>query len=108
MVQHVTGATHISGHTLDLVVSRSTDDIVQCCEVGAFISDHNAIHIKLKSGKLHPIRKHTKFRKIKSISTEKFSQDIQLSELSQSLPAHIDDMVSLYNRALSFWISMRH
>ena len=43
--QHMTGPTHIDGHTLDLVVSRTTDDIVQTCRVGDFLSDHNIIHI---------------------------------------------------------------
>ena len=43
--QHTNGPTHIDGHTLDLVVSRTTDDIVQTCRVGDFLSDHNIIHI---------------------------------------------------------------
>ena len=49
-------ATHIEGHTLDLVVSRASDDIVHSCEVRSFISDHNAIHIALKAAKPHPSR----------------------------------------------------
>ena len=57
LVQHVHGATHIEGHTLDLVVSRASDDIVHSCEVGSFILDHNAIHIAFKVAKPHPSKK---------------------------------------------------
>ena len=42
MEQHADGPTHIRGHTLDLVISRATDNLVQSCEVGSFVSDHNA------------------------------------------------------------------
>ena len=78
MEQHVTDATHVDGHTLDLVVSRVTDEVVQCCKVGPFISDHNSILISLKSGKHHAIRKQTTFRKVKSIDIQKFSKEIIL------------------------------
>ena len=100
MVQHVRGATHIDGHTLALVVSRVTDDVVQGCEVGDFISEHNAIFLALKSSKSHPVRKVTKFRKIKSIVLLEFVNDFQSSELSQPLPSHVDDIVALYNAVL--------
>ena len=41
--QHVSGSTHVRGHTLHLVISRDSDNIVQNCEVGSFASDQNAI-----------------------------------------------------------------
>ena len=94
LVQHVKDATHIRGHTLDLVVSRETDDIVQSCEVGSFVSDHNAIHIALKSGKPHPIRKQTTFRKLRSINADSFQHDIDTSDLVKSLPKDVDEIVS--------------
>ena len=100
MLQHVRGATHIDGHTLDLVVSRATDDLVQTCEVGTFISDHNSVLLTLKSGKPHPIRKKRKVRKIKSIISSDFANDISASVLSKPLPSHVDDIVSKYNTVL--------
>ena len=51
LVQHVSGSTHLKGHTLDLVISRAEDDIIQGCTVGSFISDHNAVHFSVKAGK---------------------------------------------------------
>ena len=98
--QHVNGATHIRGHTLDLVISRATDNLVHSCEVGHFVSDHNTINITLRSGPLHPIPKHITFRKFKAIDLEKFSNDIEASALVHSLPSDVDDMVSCYNQVL--------
>ena len=57
MQQHAEGPTHIRGHTLDLVIARISDNLVQSCEVGRFASDHNAGNITLKSGHIHPSRK---------------------------------------------------
>ena len=94
------GATHIRGHTLDLVVSRETDDIVQSCEVGSFVSDHNAIHIALKSRKPHPIRKQTTFRKLISINVDSFQHDIDTSDLVKSLPKDVDEIVFCYKQVL--------
>ena len=68
MEQHVDGPTHIRGHTLGLVISRATDNLVQSCEVGSFVSDHNAINIALKSDRSHPIKKQITFRKFKAKS----------------------------------------
>ena len=100
LVQHVKDATHIKGHLLDLVVSRETDDLVQSCEVGDFISDHNSILVSLNSSKPHPKKKYTTFRKIKSVVPESFSSDISSSDLTKQLPSNVDEMVSCYNRVL--------
>ena len=102
LVHHVHGATHIEGHTLDLVVSRASDDIVHSCEVGSFISDHNAIHIALKATKPHPSRKQITFRNLRSIDTKQLSHDIESSKLvnSHTEGMDVDEIVSLYNNVL--------
>ena len=100
LVQHVNGTTHKDGHTLDLVISRATDNLVQSCEVGSFVSDHNAIYITLNCCKPHPIRRKISFRKIRSINTDAFMRDIESSELTGSLPNDVDVIVSRYNRIL--------
>ena len=77
-----------------------TDDLVQSCEVGDFISDHNSILVSLNSSKPHPKKKYTTFREIKSVVPESFSSDISSSDLTKQLPSNVDEMVSCYNRAL--------
>ena len=42
--QHVSDSSHIGGHTLDLVLSRSSDNFLVDCSTSDFISDHRAIH----------------------------------------------------------------
>ena len=100
LIQHVQGPTHIGGHTLDLVVSRSTDDVVQSCEVGDFLSDHNIINIVFRAGKPHPIRKQIKTRKIKSIDIQNFCTDLRESCLNSTESLHVDDLVSRFNAVL--------
>ena len=102
LIQHVSGATHTSGHTLDLVITRATDDIVQRCEVGPFISDHNMVLFNLKSGNEHSNKKQIKCRKIKAITKDDMIRDIKTS-LDQ-LPIEMENvniLVSSYNSVLS-------
>jgi endonuclease/exonuclease/phosphatase (EEP) superfamily protein YafD len=42
-VQHGKGATHIHGHTLDIVISRSSDKLVSESFISDLISDHFAV-----------------------------------------------------------------
>jgi hypothetical protein len=42
-VQHVKGATHIRGHTLNLVISRSSDQLASESFISVLISDHFAV-----------------------------------------------------------------
>ena len=100
LVQHVHGSTHISGYTLDLIVTRAMDDLIDECEVGDFISDHNSIHTSVKSAKPHPIKKKITYRKSKAIDKEKFIDDIQSSHMLHLSPSHVDDMITCYNKVL--------
>ena len=46
--QHVSGPTHQSGHTLDLIITRSSDDVVFASHKAIFpISDHFIIQCSI-------------------------------------------------------------
>ena len=46
--QHVEQHTHVQGHTLDLVISRQSDNIIEDSpHVGRFLSDHGTVLISL-------------------------------------------------------------
>ena len=95
---HVTG--HVNIH-IELKLDKYNNIIlVQSCEVGDFVSDHNSILVSLNSSKPHPEKKYTTFRKIKSVVPESFSSDISSSDLTKQLPSNVDEMVSCYNRVL--------
>jgi len=52
--QQVQDATHVKGHTLDLVICRTTDNLVSSCTVSDFLSDHNALLVFFKLWKKSP------------------------------------------------------
>ena len=64
--QHVTGATHISGHTLDLEITKSNDAFLSGISIfDPVISDHSAAKINLLLQKLQ-FRKETRnYRKLR-------------------------------------------
>ena len=45
--QFINEPKHISGHTLDLVITRSCDILINSAHVPCLLSDHGAIHCKL-------------------------------------------------------------
>lgn len=100
--QHVIGRTHKDGHTLDLIITRSDDDIVCDIDIGEpqIISDHSAIHFHLKLKKPGFVRKQIQYRKVKAINMDSFKMDIQQSDLVQN-PAKIALELSVqYNKVL--------
>lgn len=48
LIQHVSGPTHKDNHTLDLMITRACDDIIESWStLSPHLSDHSAIHSKL-------------------------------------------------------------
>ena len=60
--QHVNDVTHIGGHTIDLVITKIDDNIVNNLSVGSLLSDHLAIHFNLNLGKPPPLREFVQYR----------------------------------------------
>ena len=47
--QHVHGSTHIKGHTLDLLITRSADQFLHSIRIDdSLISDHSVVHFGMK------------------------------------------------------------
>ena len=101
--QHISGATHDKGHTLDLIISRSNDDIaIENPHVGDFISDHRAIHCALNLTKPKRISNSKQYRKIGNINIEHFKTDIANSILVNNfLDYDLDKLVKLYDDELT-------
>lgn len=53
LTQNVRGPTHLDGHTLDLVISRPSDNVIADCAVSALIEDHFAVHTLVRAGSSH-------------------------------------------------------
>ena len=99
--QHVHTSTHIAGHTLDFILSREADDLIQDCYASDFISDHNAVLVNLRCGRPHASRKQIVYRKVKSVDVSAFTSDIQACLKDDNKCESVDDAVSKYNSVLS-------
>jgi len=101
LTQHVKFPTRLQsgrpGHSVDLVLSRSTDNFVVDCYNSDLISDHFSIHTLARV--FHPIRpqKTVSYRKIKSIDPVCFSSDLAASPLISDPSDDLTTLLLQYN-----------
>ncbi|KAH3793890.1 hypothetical protein DPMN_147414 [Dreissena polymorpha] len=90
MMQHVKEPTHVRGHTLDVVITRDTEDTVSNVDVtdpghsvssGNISYDHYAVILNARASKPANVRKTVIFRKLRDINIKTFKQDIRKSEI---------------------------
>ena len=97
LLQHVRGATHVNGHLLDLVISRSADNFVLDCQIGDLFSDHFSIFTTVRAHRpLLPIRSN-EFRLLSTIDYDSLSRDFRSCPFVSSPPSSLDAMVTQYN-----------
>ena len=73
LIQHVSQSTHNAGHILDLVISRSCDQLVNSVSVfDIAISDHAFVYCSLNFSKTNPPRTLTTFRNWKLFDIDYF------------------------------------
>ena len=100
LVQHVKRPTHIHGHTLDLIITKQADDIVDGEPLPErYFSDHAAVICKVSVAK-PPLRiKHAEYRKtMDAIDITK--EDIRNSQLYQDPPNDLNMLPDCYNTTL--------
>jgi exonuclease III len=108
--QHVTGATHIHGHTLDVVITREISSIIQgnvlivdpCLfdNKGNQCGDHLGIEVTLAHSKPQNRRKVITFRRLCDVSLPDFIKDIQSSATLSCTCGTTDSLVEAYNFGL--------
>ena len=106
--QHVNRPTHRDGHTLDLIITRTSDCLIITEPIADyFISDHAFVICQLHIPKPSTITKKINYRKYKEIDTSKFEDDIKQSCLylvtemtCDDDPSAIDEVVAQYNSTL--------
>ena len=78
LIQHVHSPTHRSQHTLDLLITRSSDCTLSDIHVHDMgLSDHFAVHSVLPLAKPPRETKRIVYRKIRRIDLASFSSDLQ-------------------------------
>ena len=99
---HVEQVTHKSGHTLDLVISKSHDVPLDALTVAEpLISDHNPVTFNLDTNKPAFPRKEITYRKMRNFDLEDFQNDLTTS-LAEFNPMHnsVSEAVDKYNHSL--------
>ena len=99
--QHVSQATHTHGHTLDLIITRQTDQIIKTApHVDRFISDHASILCSLHSIKPSLTVRSISYRKLKAINMESLNKELSTTGLCQAPPNDLEELVNCYNETL--------
>ena len=102
LVQHVNGPTHKKGHTLDLIITRATDELVTSTDIrDPMLSDHSAVHCKLRLKKPPPERVKISYRKLRSINMDSFNDDLKQSNLLTTNTLDLTDLIEQYENTLT-------
>ena len=108
--QHVSQPTHVHGHTLDLIITRWSVQIIQDSpQTDRFISDHASLLCKLLQDKPAVTTKKVTYRRLKSVDLDSLKADLaasglcqeQSDELTNVTPDGVDALLRNYNKTLS-------
>lgn len=110
LVQHIQGATHIHGHTLDVVITREESSILVdtpsildpylCDKRGNPSGDHLSLHSKLHISRPANQTKKVSLRKYREISTNDLIIDINSLSCVQDIEKPVEDLVNSYDTEL--------
>ena len=101
LCQHVSGPTHMDGHTLDLVITKSTDNLVFNITVSDFLTDHGAVHCCLHLPKPQPLRHPIQYRNYAAIDKHELRGDIATSTLCLDPATSAASLLEQYDTTLS-------
>ena len=100
--QHVLGPIHIHGHTLDLIITRQSDEIVRSTpRIDCYFSDHALVLRHLHIIKPSFATRTLPYRKIKSVNADSLNGDLAKSELCKHPPNDLEELVLSYNETLT-------
>lgn len=98
MKQLVGSETHVAGHTIDLVITRSSDSMVKSVAITDLVSDHYAVHCCLDLRK--PKRENKLITYRKSIVSAQLRQDRQMSPLIADPATSLGTLTEQYDVVL--------
>ena len=102
LVQHINGPTHKKGHTLDLIITRAEDELVTSVEIrDPMMSDHSAVHCKLRLKKPPLERMEISYRKLRLVNMDSFNDDLKQSDLLTTNAFDLMDLTEKYENTLT-------
>ena len=101
--QHVKIPTHISGNTLDLMITRHSDNIINCVPQADFLfSDHMPVFCSLNMDKPSFTKSRISYRKLKSIDIECLQEELSNTHLCENFEMlGLHDLVKCYDKTLA-------
>ena len=108
LTQHVQVPTHSSGHTLDLIITRKTDDLVSSVpRAGCLFSDHMPVFCELDLGKVFFTKSNVSYRNLSAINLDAL-RDLSNSDLCKNTDlSDIHELAKCYSETLESVIN-RH
>ena len=101
LIQHENQPTHEKGHILDLIISRSADNITLSNPAPVYLfSDHFSCSYSLSLSKPSPSSQEVTYRS-KSINLPIFLANLASSDLCANLPDHLEELISSYSCTIS-------
>ena len=108
LLQHVKRPTYIHGHTLDLLITRQSDNIIaKESETERYFSGHAVVLCYLRRAKPTSTVKLAEFRKLKAIDMQKILEDIRTSSLYSDPPDILEELVECYENTLRTLLDKR-
>ena len=107
LVNHTQFPTHVSGHTLDLIITQEDSNDILTVARGHMLSDHHFIDIMLKSASETVECERITYRKLKNISPQDFSNnvgnilgelDLEAMDLFQAVETFNNSLKSVLNK----------
>lgn len=108
--QHIREATHVRGHILDLLITRTDSNLFEnppsvsnpyiSDASGNLTCDHYAVSVTLSCEKPKHQHKEISFRKYKNIEVSEFQKDLVSSSLSSEKEISVCELVDIYNDGL--------
>ena len=101
--QCVKVSTHISGPTLDLIITRNSDQLlVSAPWADHLFSDHIPVHCNIQVEKPSFKKSQISYMKLKSMNMEALRNDLSKSDFcNNTLSLELNDLVSCYNKTLT-------
>ena len=97
-IKHVGCPTHLSGHTLDLNITREEDNLCVSDPVDKFyISDHSFVYSEIRVNKPKVIRRTIRTRRMKNIEENEIKKELEgIGEMIKR-ESSIDKAVRIFN-----------
>ena len=99
--QHVSGPTLMYGYTLALIISRLEDNLIFNCQIASRLFDHHIFLCRVQQQNPRPEEKTMSSRKLHTINQDAFQTDLTLEYEILSQCESVNDVVMLYNRAVT-------